>query len=338
MDFRYLGSSGMQISEIVYGNWLTHGSQVENDVATRCVRAALDSGITSFDTADAYANGKAEEVLGAALTGERRESLEVFTKVYWPVGPDPKGKNDTGLSRKHILEGIDGSLRRLQMDYVDLYQAHRYDLFTPLEETMQAFADVVRAGKALYIGVSEWTADQIRAGHALAEQLGVSLVSSQPQYSMLWRVVEGEVVPTCQELGIGQIVWSPIAQGVLTGKYLPGQPSPEGSRATDDKGGANMIKRWLRDDVLTRVQALRPVADELGLTMAQLGVAWVLQNDNVSAAIVGASRPEQVTENVAASGVTIPTDVMKRIDELLGDAVTADPAIVVQSTPKRRVL
>jgi aryl-alcohol dehydrogenase-like predicted oxidoreductase len=311
---------------------------VENDVATRCVRAALDSGITSFDTADAYANGKAEEVLGAALKGERRESLEVFTKVYWPVGPDPKGKNDTGLSRKHILEGIDGSLRRLQMDYVDLYQAHRYDRFTPLEETMQAFADVVRAGKALYIGVSEWTAEQIRAGHALAEQLGISLVSSQPQYSMLWRVIEGEVVPTCRELGIGQIVWSPIAQGVLTGKYLPGQPAPEGSRATDDKGGANMIKRWLSDDVLTRVQALRPVADELGLTMAQLAVAWVLQNDNVSAAIVGASRPEQVSENVAASGFTIPTDVMKRIDDLLGDAVTSDPAIVAQSTPKQRVI
>jgi aryl-alcohol dehydrogenase-like predicted oxidoreductase len=338
MDFRYLGSSGMQISEIVYGNWLTHGSQVENDVATRCVRAALDTGITSFDTADAYANGKAEEVLGAALKGERRESLEVFTKVYWPVGPDPKGKNDTGLSRKHILEGIDGSLRRLQMDYVDLYQAHRYDRFTPLEETMQAFADVVRAGKALYIGVSEWTAQQIRAGHALAEQLGISLVSSQPQYSMLWRVIEGEVVPTCRELGIGQIVWSPIAQGVLTGKYLPGQPAPEGSRATDDKGGAKMIKRWLSDDVLTRMQALRPVADGLGLTMAQLAVAWVLQNDNVSAAIVGASRPEQVTENVAASGVTIPTDVMKRIDDLLGDAVTSDPAIVAQSTPKQRVI
>ncbi|HEU5268273.1 MAG TPA: aldo/keto reductase, partial [Jatrophihabitans sp.] len=196
MEFRYLGSSGMQISEITYGNWLTHGSQVENDIATQCVQAALDAGITTFDTADAYANGRAEEVLGAALKGERRPSLEVFTKVYWPVGPDPKGKNDTGLSRKHILEGIDGSLRRLQMDYVDLYQAHRYDVFTPLEETMQAFADVVRAGKALYIGVSEWTAEQIREAHALATELGIGLVSSQPQYSMLWRVIEDEVVPT----------------------------------------------------------------------------------------------------------------------------------------------
>jgi aryl-alcohol dehydrogenase-like predicted oxidoreductase len=338
MDFRHLGNSGMQISEITYGNWLTHGSQVENDVATQCVRAALDTGITTFDTADVYANGRAEEVLGAALKGERRESLEVFTKVYWPVGPDPKGKNDTGLSRKHIMEGIDGSLRRLQMDYVDLYQAHRYDRFTPLEETMQAFADVVRAGKALYIGVSEWTAEQIRAAHDLARQLGISLVSSQPKYSMLWRVIEQEVVPTCAELGIGQIVWSPIAQGVLSGKYFPGQPAPAGSRATDDKGGANMIKRWMDDDVLTRVQQLRPVADELGLTMAQLAVAWVLQNDNVSAALVGASRPEQVAENVKAVGVRIPAEAMTRIDEALGDVVTDDPSVVAKSVPDARAV
>ncbi|MEO8887809.1 MAG: aldo/keto reductase family protein [Jatrophihabitantaceae bacterium] len=338
MDFRYLGNSGLQISEITYGNWLTHGSQVENDVATQCVRAALDAGITTFDTADVYANGKAEQVLGAALQGQRRESLEVFTKVFWPVGPDPKGKNDTGLSRKHIMEGIDGSLRRLQMDYVDLYQAHRYDSFTPLEETMQAFADVVRAGKALYIGVSEWTAEQIRAAHGLARQLGVSLISSQPQYSMLWRVIEGEVVPTCQELGLGQIVWSPIAQGVLTGKYQPGQPAPQGSRATDDKGGANMIKGFMDEEVLTRVQDLRPIAGDLGLSMAQLAVAWVLQNDNVSAALVGASRPEQVAENVKAAGVKIPDDAMKGIDEALGDVVKRDPALVAKSTPARRAI
>src|SRR4051812_41250452 len=315
MDFRYLGRSGLQISEITYGNWLTHGSQVENDVATQCVHAALDAGITTFDTADVYANGKAEEVLGAALKGQRRESLEVFTKVYWPTGPDPKGKNDNGLSRKHIMESIDGSLRRLQMDYIDLYQAHRYDKFTPLEETMQAFADVVRAGKALYIGVSEWTAEQIRAGHEVAQQLGVSLVSNQPQYSMLWRIIEDEVVPTCAELGMSQIVFSPIAQGVLTGKYLPGQDYPAGSRATDKSGGADMIKRWLADDVLTRVQELRPIADDLGLTMAQLAVAWVLQNPNVAAALVGASRPEQVAENVKASGVKLDADVMERIDK-----------------------
>jgi aryl-alcohol dehydrogenase-like predicted oxidoreductase len=338
MDFRFLGNSGMQISEITYGNWLTHGSQVENDIATQCVRAALDAGITSFDTADVYANGKAEEVLGAALKGERRESLEVFTKVYWPTGPDPKGKNDTGLSRKHILESIDGSLRRLQTDYVDLYQAHRYDSFTPLEETMQAFADVVRAGKALYIGVSEWTAEQIRAAHGLAKELGIQLISSQPQYSMLWRVIEDEVVPTCEELGISQIVWSPIAQGVLTGKYKPGTQPPEGSRATDTKGGADMIKRWMADDVLTRVQELGPIAGDLGLSMAQLAVAWVLQNENVAAAIIGASRPEQVTENVKAAGVRIPDDVMKRIDEVLGDVVTRDPAVVAKSTPGRRIV
>ena len=338
MDFRYLGNSGMQISEITYGNWLTHGSQVENDVATQCVRAALDAGVTTFDTADVYANGRAEEVLGAALKGERRESLEVFTKVYWPVGPEPLGKNDMGLSRKHILEGIDGSLRRLGMDYVDLYQAHRYASFPPLEETMQAFADVVRAGKALYIGISEWTADQIREAHALATELHVPLVSSQPQYSMLWRVIEPEVVPTCRELGIGQIVWSPMAQGVLSGKYQPGQPPPAGSRATDEKGGADFISKFLTDDVLTRVQELKPIAGDLGLTMAQLAIAWVLQNDNVSAALVGASRPEQVAENVKAAGVTIPDEAMKRIEETLADVVQRDGAQVAKSTPRRRAI
>ena len=335
MEFRYLGNSGLKISEITYGNWLTHGSQVENDVARQCVQAALDCGITTFDTADVYANTKAEKVLGKALKGERRQSLEIFTKVYWPTGP--KGPNDSGLSRKHIMESIDGSLRRLQTDYVDLYQAHRYDTETPLEETVQAFADVVRAGKALYIGVSEWTADQLRAGHALARELGIGLISSQPQYSMLWRVIEGEVIPASRELGVGQIVWSPIAQGVLSGKYLPGQAPPEGSRATDDKGGADMIRRFMNDDVLTRVQELKPIAEELGLTMAQLAVAWVLQNDNVSAALVGASRPEQVQENVKAAGVVIPDEAMKRIDEALGDVVVRDPAKTAENAPKRRL-
>ena len=338
MEFRHLCSSGLKISEITYGNWLTHGSQVENDVATACVHAALDAGITTFDTADVYANGRAEEVLGAALAGQRRESLEIFTKVYWPVGPAPLGRNDMGLSRKHIMEGIDGSLRRLGTDYVDLYQAHRYDRFTPLEETMQAFADVVRAGKALYIGVSEWTAEQIRAAHALARQLGIALISSQPQYSMLWRVIEPEVVPACRDLGLSQIVWSPMAQGVLSGKYRAGQAPPAGSRATDDKGGANFIKRFLAEDVLDRVQRLRPIADELGLSMAQLAIAWVLRNDNVAAALVGASRPEQITENAKAAGVRIPDDAMARIDAALGDAVTSDPAIVAKSTPAQRML
>jgi aryl-alcohol dehydrogenase-like predicted oxidoreductase len=286
------------------------------------VRAALDAGITTFDTADTYANTAAETVLGEALKGERRQSLEVFTKVYWPTGP--KGHNDVGLSRKHIMESIDGSLERLQTDYVDLYQAHRYDYETPLEETMQAFADVVRQGKALYIGVSEWTAEQIRAGAALAKELGFQLISNQPQYSMLWRVIEGEVVPASKQLGLSQIVWSPIAQGVLTGKYKPGQPLPEGSRATDEKGGADMIKRFMRDEVLEAVQRLQPVADQAGLTLAQLAIAWTLQNENVASAIVGASRPQQVTDNVKAAGVKLDADALAAIDEALGDIPERD--------------
>jgi len=334
MDFRYLGASGFKISEITYGNWLTHGSQVENDTATECVRAALDAGITTFDTADVYANTRAETVLGEALKGERRQSLEVFTKVFGPTGP--KGHNDVGLSRKHILESIDGSLRRLRTDYVDLYQAHRYDYETPLEETMQAFADIVRQGKVLYIGVSEWTAEQLRGGHALGKELGVQLISNQPQYSMLWRVIEGEVVPASRELGVSQVVWSPIAQGVLTGKYLPGQRPPSGSRATDTKGGADMIQRFMDDDVLTRVQALKPVADEMGLSLAQLAIAWVLQNENVATAIIGASRPDQVHENVKAAGVRIPDEALSRIDDALGDVVERDPARTLESSPNTR--
>ncbi|MFC5789421.1 aldo/keto reductase [Agromyces tardus] len=334
MESRYLGASGFKISAITYGNWLTHGSQIEADAATACVHAALDAGITTFDTADVYANTRAESVLGDALRGHRRQSLEIFTKVFGPTGP--KGHNDVGLSRKHILESIDGSLARLGTDYVDLYQAHRYDYFTPLDETMQAFADVVRAGKALYIGVSEWTADELRAAAPLAKELRIQLISNQPQYSALWRVIEAEVVPTSKELGISQIVWSPIAQGVLTGKYLPGKPHPEGSRATDDKGGAGAIRRFLTDDVLTRVQGLQPIAQELSLSLAQLAVAWVLQNENVATAIIGASRPEQVRENVAASGVVIPEELMRRIDDVLGDAVERDPRRTDESSPKFR--
>ena len=334
MDFRYLGNSGLKVSEISYGNWLTHGSQVENEQAKACVKAALEAGITTFDTADTYANTAAETVLGEALAGVRRESLEILTKVYWPTGPG--GPNDTGLSRKHIHESINASLKRLQTDYVDVYQAHRFDTETPLEETMEAFADVVRQGKALYIGTSEWTAEQLQEGHRLARELHIPLVSNQPQYSMLWRVIEAEVVPASEELGIGQVVFSPIAQGVLTGKYLPGQQPPEGSRATDDKGGANFVKRFLTDDVLTRVQQLKPVADEVGLTLAQLAVAWVLQNPNVSSTITGASRPEQVTENVKAAGVKLEEEQLKQIDEILGSAVERDPAKTVQNAPQTR--
>ena len=330
MEYRNLG--GMKISAVTYGNWLTHGSQVEEAAALACVRQALDEGITTFDTADTYADTVAETVLGKALAGERREGLEIFTKVYFPMGQP--GPNDHGLSRKHILESINGSLRRLGTDYVDLYQAHRFDYDTPLEETMEAFADVVRSGKALYIGVSEWTAEEIRRGHALARELRIPLVSNQPQYSMLWRVIEAEVVPASEELGIGQIVWSPIAQGVLSGKYKPGEQWPAGSRATDEKGGAEMISRWLEDDVLRAVQRLVPVAEETGLTMAQLAVAWVLQNPNVSAAIIGASRPEQVTENVKAAGVQLDVATMKAIDEAIGDLAERDPAKT--RSPRRR--
>jgi aryl-alcohol dehydrogenase-like predicted oxidoreductase len=321
MEFRHLGRSGLVISEIAYGNWLTHGSQIEAEAAHACVRAALDAGITSFDTADVYAETRAESVLGDALHGERREGLEIFTKVYWPTGP---GRNDSGLSRKHILESIDGSLRRLRTDYVDLYQAHRYDASTPLEETMIAFADVVRSGKALYIGVSEWTAQQIRDAAVLAKELRVPLVSSQPQYSMLWRVIEAEVVPASVESGLSQIVFSPIAQGVLTGKYRPGEEVPAGSRATDPSG-SGIIRRYLNDDVLTRVQQLQPVAQEAGLTLAQLAVAWVLQNPNVAAAIIGATRPEQIAENVKAAGVKLEDGLLKRIDDILEPVVVRDP-------------
>ncbi|MFC4145850.1 aldo/keto reductase family protein [Micromonospora mangrovi] len=331
MEFRHLGRSGLMVSEISYGNWITHGSQVEEEAATACVRAALDSGITTFDTADVYAGTKAESVLGRALKGERREGLEIFTKVFWPTGP---GRNDRGLSRKHIMESIDGSLRRLQTDHVDLYQAHRYDYSTPLEETMEAFADVVRAGKAHYIGVSEWKASQIREAHALARELRIPLVSNQPQYSMLWRVIETEVVPTSEELGLGQIVWSPMAQGVLSGKYLPGQPPPAGSRATDEKSGANFIAAWLNDEVLTRVQRLKPLAEQAGLTMPQLAVAWVLQNPNVASAIVGASRPEQVHDNVKAAGVKLDADLLKAIDEIV-EPVTERDAAKTESPAQR---
>jgi aryl-alcohol dehydrogenase-like predicted oxidoreductase len=325
VQHRFLGRSGLKVSEISYGNWITHGSQVEEDAALACIRAALDAGITTFDTADVYAGGRAESVLGRGLAGLRRDGLEIFTKVYWPTGD---GVNDAGLSRKHIVRSIDASLQRLQTDYVDLYQAHRYDYRTPLEETLRAFDDLVRAGKVLYVGVSEWTAAEIRAAVEIAEQMGFDrLVSNQPQYSALYRVIEAEVVPTCEELGLSQVVWSPLAQGVLSGKYLPGQPPPPGSRATDDKSGARFIKELTTDEILTAVQNLRPIAADAGLTMAQLGVAWVLQNDNVASAIIGASRPEQVQDNVKASGVTLDDDVRKAIDTALGAVVLRDPAL-----------
>ncbi|MGH8794211.1 MAG: aldo/keto reductase, partial [Stackebrandtia sp.] len=270
-------------------------------------------------------------VLGRALEGERREGLEIFTKVFFPTGP---GRNDRGLSRKHIAESINGSLRRLQTDYVDLYQAHRYDYETPLEETMQAFADVVHAGKAHYIGVSEWTAEEIREGHRLARELNIQLVSSQPQYNMLWRVIEPKVVPACEELGVGQIVWSPMAQGVLTGKYLPGKAAPAGSRGSDPEH-QHFVSRFLEnDDLLDRVQRLKPIAEQAGLSTAQLAVAWVLQNSNVSAAIVGATRPEQLADTVKAAGVTLSPEALKAVDETLGHHVESDPSRTKSPRPR----
>ncbi|WP_026122842.1 aldo/keto reductase family protein [Nocardiopsis halotolerans] len=325
MEFRHLGNSGLMVSEIAYGNWITHGSQVEEDTAKACVRAALDAGVTTFDTADVYAGGRAEEVLGRALKGERRDGLEIFSKVFWPMG---EGKNDKGLSRKHIIRGAEDSLRRLGTDYLDLYQAHRFDYTTPLEETMRAFEDLVRQGKVLYVGVSEWRAEEIERALKIADEMGFDrIVSSQPQYNMLWRVIEPEVVPLSEREGIGQIVWSPIAGGVLTGKYKPGQELPEGSRAADPNSG-HFLRGPLEDQVmLERVQKLEPLAAEAGLSLAQLGVAWVLQNPNVSSAIIGASRPEQVESNVKAAGVKLDAGLLKRIDEILGDSVKRDPSL-----------
>jgi aryl-alcohol dehydrogenase-like predicted oxidoreductase len=325
MEYRRLGRSGMYVSAIAYGNWTTHGEQIGQDTATKCVRTALDLGITTFDTADAYAGTKAESALGEALTGVRRECVEFFTTVYFPSGV---GKNDRGLSRKHVMESINGSLRRLQTDYVDLYQAHRYDYETPLEETMQAFADIVRAGKAHYIGVSEWTVQEIRTGVDLAKELGIRLVANQPQYNMLWRVIEPEVVPLSDELGLSQIVWSPLAQGVLTGKYVPGAAAPAATRFATDEGELKSEHRYLQPSVLERVQAIRFLAEQAGLSMAAFAVAWVLQNQNVAAAIVGASRPEQLKDNVTAAGVVLAPDLLAKLDEVLGDVVERDPTKV----------
>jgi aryl-alcohol dehydrogenase-like predicted oxidoreductase len=320
VQHRRLGRSGLSVSEVSYGNWITHGDQIESDQAVACVRAALDEGITTFDTADVYAQTRAESVLGDALAGVRRESYELFTKVFWPTGPGP---NDGGLGRKHIIESCHASLKRLKVDHLDLYQAHRYDPSVPLEETLRAFDDLVRAGKVLYIGVSEWSAPQIADAVRIAAESGFDrIISNQPQYSMLWRTIEADVVPTSRSAGISQIVWSPIAQGVLTGKYLPGTPPPAGSRATGP--GSGFIHRLLRDDVLERVQLLRPVADEAGLSMAQLAVAWVLRNDNVASAIVGATRPEQVRDNAKASGVKLDEATLARIDEILDPVVIRD--------------
>jgi aryl-alcohol dehydrogenase-like predicted oxidoreductase len=332
MEYRKLGSSGMYVSEISYGNWITHGSQVEEAAAIKCVRTALDLGITTLDTADVYAGTRAETVLGKALKGVKRESYELFTKVYWPTG---EGKNDRGLSRKHIMESVHASLKRLNTDHIDLYQMHRFDYETPLDESLSAFDDLIRQGKVMYIGFSEWRAEEIASAVKIQKELGYNrFISSQPQYSALWRVIDKEVDPICRKEGIGHIVWSPLAQGVLTGKYLPGSKVPAGSRAADKKGGANMISRWLQDDLLSAVQKLQPIAADEGLTMGQLAVAWVLQNENVSSAIIGATKPAQIKENVKASGVKLSKETMSAIDRALDGFVERDPSKTVSPKPR----
>jgi aryl-alcohol dehydrogenase-like predicted oxidoreductase len=330
MDYRHLGKSGMLVSALALGNWITHGSQIEEDAAVACVKASLEAGITTFDTADVYAIGRAESVLGRALKGVRRDSIEIFTKVYFPTGPNP---NNRGLSRKHIMESLHASLERLQTDHVDLLQAHRFDYVTPLEETLRAFDDLVRQGKVHYIGVSEWTAEQINDALRLADDMGFDrIISNQPQYSLLWRVIEAEVVPLSQEEGVGQIVWSPLAQGVLTGKYLPGAAPLADSRATGVEG--EEMSWLLRDEVLAPVQEYAALCREAGYTPAAVALAWVLQNENVSSAIVGASRPEQIAENVKALEIDLEPDFVAAIEKVLEPTTLFDPAFTFSPDPR----
>ncbi len=318
MRFRQLGSSDLQVSEICLGSWLTYGGGVPDDQAEACVAKSFELGINFIDTANVYAAGKAEEFLGATLADRPRDSYILATKLF---GRMPDG--GSGLSREQVHTQIDKSLARLRTEYVDLYQCHRYDWDTPLEETMQALTEVVQAGKARYLGFSEWPAEKIEEAVTMA---GVEkFVSSQPQYSMIWRGIENDVIDVCRRNGISQIVWSPLAQGVLTGKYKPGQPIPEGSRASSESMGMWMDRA--RDEtLLERVQQLQTIADELGLTLAQLALAWVLHEPNVASAIIGASRPEQVEDNVGAVGVELSEDVLRRIDEILGESIVYEGA------------
>ena len=309
MDYRRLGRSDLTVSEISLGSWLTYGASVDADRAKACVHTALELGINLFDTANVYGRGGAESFLGDVLSGLDRSTYLLATKAFFPMSD-----KDRGLSAAQVAKQIDASLKRLRTDYVDLYQCHRYDHDTPLEETMDALTEVVRQGKARSIGFSEWTADQSKAALALPDV--ERFVSSQPQYSMLWRQPEDEVFPICEQEGIGNIAWSPLAQGILTGKYQPGSPPPEGSRAADPSMGAWM-RQWRHDEVLAAVQRLVPIAGQAGLTMAQMALAWVLRLPVVSSAIIGASRPEQVAENAAASGVKLDDDVLKAIDDAL---------------------
>ena len=313
MRYRRLGSSDLEISEISLGSWLTYGGGVVREQAEACVAKAFEVGINFIDTANVYSRGAAESFLGEVLAGRPRDSYVLGTKLYWPMN------GDRGLSREQVFKQIDASLARLRTDYVDLYQCHRYDVATPLEETMEALTEVVRQGKARYLGFSEWTADQIRAALALIPRVE-KFVSSQPQYSLLYRVPEREVIPLCKENGISQIVWSPLAQGTLTGKYQPGADPPAGSRAASHQMGWAM-DRFRDDDVLRSVQRLAPIAEGLGITMAQLSLGWVLREENVASAIIGASRPEQVEENAGASGIELDDATLKAIDDAVAGVV-----------------
>ncbi|HLF99471.1 MAG TPA: aldo/keto reductase family protein [Acidimicrobiia bacterium] len=313
MEYRTLGNSDLVVSEISLGSWLTYGVGVELDAATACLDRAFDLGINFFDTANAYGRGRAEEVWGTLLAGRPRDSYVLATKVYFPMSDA-----DYGLSRAQITKQLDASLQRLQVDYVDLYQCHRYDEETPLEETMDALTDAVRQGKARYLGFSEWKPSHIEAAITMAEERGVErFVSSQPQYSILWRLPEKRVIPLSAANGISQIVWSPLAQGALTGKYEPGKPPPTESRAASESMGA-MMGNWTDDAVLQAVQDLRPIAADAGLSMAQLALAWVLREPNVASAIIGASRPDQIDDNVGASGVKLTDEIVAAIDKVVG--------------------
>ena len=318
MEYRRLGSSGLKLSEIGLGSWLTYGVGVEAEVAKQCVATAYDLGVNFFDTANAYGRGAAEQVMGQALAGYRRESYVLATKVFYPM---ESGPNDAGLSRKHVIEQCHASLRRLGTDYIDLFQCHRYDDDTPLDETLRALDDLVRQGKVLYVGVSEWSAGQIANALGIADEAGLDrIVSNQPEYSLLQRRIEAEIIPLCSREGVGQVVWSPLAQGVLTGKYAPGQAPPAASRAASGRMGM-FIRRWMTDEVLESVQRLRTVADEVGVTLAQLALAWVLREPAVASAIIGASRPSQLEENCAASGRQLGPDVLAAIDKAVAEVI-----------------
>ncbi|MDB5074772.1 MAG: aldo/keto reductase [Chloroflexi bacterium] len=312
MQYRRLGRAGVKVSAISFGNWLTHGGYVEEQTAITCVEYAYDRGINLFDTANAYRRGAAEEVLRRALSAYRRESYVLATKVYFPMG---EGPNDRGLSRKHIMEQAHASLRRLGVDYIDLYQCHRYDPETPLDETLRALDDLMTQGKILYAGVSEWGAEQLSDAVIFAREHNIDqIVSNQPRYNILQRQIERNVLPVCEREGIGLVVYSPLAQGVLTGKYRPGQPPPPDTRAGTVGEPSEFIGDLMQDDVLSAVQRLRPIADRLGITMSQLALAWVLRLESVSSAIIGASRPDQIYENVIAVDVELDEATLQDID------------------------